>query len=167
MVPLLRSQLLESAGFPLHGFTTRAGGVSTGPYATLNLAHNAGDDPAAVVQNLRRLRETLVTDLPLLRVDQVHGSRVADVGELPPNDDPWIAPPTVEADALVDGAARGVLAVQVADCAPVLLADPASGAVGAVHAGWRGAANGVLRNTVRAMTARSVSSAMWAWRSQR
>jgi YfiH family protein len=111
-----------------HGFTTRQGGVSAPPYDTLNLGGAVGDDPARVAENWRRLEAH--TGLRFARVRQVHGARVLRADA--PCD------PAEEADVVLT-AAEGVAAcVSVADCVPVLLADPGTGAVAAVHAGWRG-----------------------------
>jgi YfiH family protein len=122
---ILESPLLS--GFP-HGFTTRDGGVSAPPWDTLNLGGRVGDDPASVAENWRRLEGA--TGLGFARVRQVHGARVVRAERA--------GSPAEEADAVVS-AARGVAAcVSIADCVPVLLADPSTGAVAAVHAGWRG-----------------------------
>jgi YfiH family protein len=150
MIEIIRSRLLTDAGFAAHGFTTRAGGVSQGPYASLNLAHDVGDDPSAVFENLARLRRAIDVDAPLLRVRQVHGARAASCAALlETGADGWTAAPTVEADAVVCAGRAAVLAVQVADCAPVLVVDPRSGAAAVIHAGWRGTARGVVRTAVR------------------
>jgi hypothetical protein len=122
---LLRSRLL--AGFP-HGFTTREGGVSAGPFASLNLGDQVGDAPEAVAENWRRLGEA--TGLAFARVRQVHGAR-AVLASAP-------ATPAEEADAVVSLTPGLAACVAVADCVPLLLADPASRAAAAVHAGWRG-----------------------------
>jgi YfiH family protein len=160
MIELYQSELLTAAGFPDHGFTQRTGGVSAGPFASLNLAHDVGDDAAAVAANLERLRRHVGLTTPLQRVVQVHGADVLtdDSPELAP-DATWTAAPTVEADGVV--VARGSLtaAVQTADCAAVLLAAPRTRAVAAVHAGWRGAAGGVLRAAVRELAARDADPA--------
>lgn len=154
MVQLFKSNLLERFGFALHGFTKRSGGVSLGDYSSLNLAWNTGDDPDCVRENLARLKAALETDAPLSRVEQVHGSIVVDAANLALDPErSWFSPPPVEADGIVCSKGSAVLAVQTADCAAVLLADPKTRAVSAVHVGWRGAANGVLRHAVRAMTA--------------
>jgi YfiH family protein len=137
---LVRSRLL--AGFP-HGFTTRAGGVSRPPYDALNLGGAVGDDPAAVEQNWSRLRQA--TGLGFARVRQVHGARVVRL------DAP--AAPSEEADAVVTAAPGVAATVSVADCVPVLLADPVSGAVAAVHAGWRGTLARVVAAAVAALRA--------------
>jgi YfiH family protein len=124
-VEILVSRLL--APFP-HGFTTRAGGVSPEPWASLNLGGAVGDDPARVAENWGRLEAA--TGLAFARVRQVHGAAVV-TAEGP-------CAPHQEADVVVSRTAGVAASVAVADCVPVLLADPATGAVAAVHAGWRG-----------------------------
>ena len=120
--------------------TTRAGGVSTGPFASLNLGLRAGDDPRAVAANRDRLSTLLPRHPSWLR--QVHGVRVVDADGT--TDEP-------EADAAVARRPGTVCAVLVADCIPVLIADRAGTTVGIAHAGWRGLARGVVENTVREM----------------
>lgn len=125
--------------------TSRSGGVSTGAYAAFNLAAHVGDDPAAVAANRRRLaRATGVGPDRQVWMRQVHGADAAVV------DGPR-AEPVADTDALVTAAAGLTLVVLVADCVPVLLADPAAGVVAAVHAGRSGAAGGVLPRAVAAM----------------
>jgi YfiH family protein len=138
---LLSSRLL--AGFP-HGFTTREGGLSRGPFRSLNLGAEVGDDPERVVQNWERL--ALATGLAFARVKQVHGCRVVDAraGEAPSR----------EADAVTTAVPGVAACVSVADCAPVLIADPRSGAVAAVHAGWRGTIARAAAEGVRALVDR-------------
>lgn len=120
--------------------TTRAGGVSVGRYASLNLGDHVGDDPAAVAQNRAVLRASLPAE-PLW-LNQVHGIAVARVGE---------ATGVPEADAAVAREPGAVCAVMTADCLPVLLCDRRGTVVGAAHAGWRGLAAGVIEATVAAM----------------
>lgn len=120
--------------------TTRAGGVSTGPFASLNLGLRTGDDPLAVAANRERLNTLLPRQPRWLR--QVHGARVVDADMT--TDDP-------EADAATARRPGTVCAVLVADCIPVLLADRAGTIVGIAHAGWRGLARGVIENTIRAL----------------
>jgi YfiH family protein len=120
--------------------TTRAGGVSEGPYSSLNLGLRAGDDPQAVTANRALLRTTLPQEPRWLR--QVHGSKVIAA-------EAAIAEP--EADAAVARCPGTVCAVLVADCVPVLLTDRAGTTVAIAHAGWRGLASGILENTVRSM----------------
>ncbi len=127
-----------------HGFFTRQGGVSTGPFASLNCSLSSKDDPAAVAENRRRAAASLGVDR-LVGLFQVHGAEVAVV------ETPWADEARPRADAAVT-CLRGVgLAIVTADCAPVLFADAEAGVVGAAHAGWRGAIAGVLEATVAAM----------------
>lgn len=119
--------------------TTRAGGASVGPYASLNLADHVGDDPAAVRANRARLRALLPTEPVWL--EQVHGTDVLRVE----------TGGARRADAAVSRAPGTVCAVLTADCLPVLLADRAGTVVAAAHAGWRGLSAGVLERTVVAM----------------
>lgn len=131
--------------------TTRQGGVSQGPWRSLNLGDACGDDAHAVAENRRRLAESLPAGPLWLR--QVHGARViAHPGSL-------VEPP--EADAVVSSRPGEVCAVLTADCLPVLFADPDGEQVAAAHAGWRGLAAGVLENTVRAMSAAPDRIAAW------
>jgi hypothetical protein len=131
-------------------FTTREGGVSEGPYATLNLGLLTGDDPGAVAENRRRA----AGGLPLAWGRQVHGTRVVTV-------DGPTAPTTVQDADGVATAAHGVAAIALtADCLPVALATP--GAVAMVHAGWRGLADGVLEEGVRAVRALDPDGALAA-----
>lgn len=116
-------------------FTDRHGGVSGGPYASLDLGDRSGDLRA----NLATLAEafTGAADAPVALMRQVHGATVAVVEEQP-------ASPAPEADALVTSVPGIVLAARAADCVPVLLADPDVGVAGAVHAGRPGLVAGVV-----------------------
>ena len=118
--------------------TTRTGGISTGPYESFNLAAHIGDDPAAVTENRRRLREAL--DLPAEPVwlEQVHGAAVAVVP----------GGPAGPADGVVCFARGAVCAVMVADCLPVFLASREGDRIGLAHAGWRGLAAGVVEAVI-------------------
>ncbi|HSQ73863.1 MAG TPA: peptidoglycan editing factor PgeF [Rubrivivax sp.] len=123
----------------------RAGGVSMGPWASLNLGGAVGDDPAAVAENRARFTAALGARPVWLR--QVHGEQVvrlrpdAVASPLPPADAAWTSDPGL------------ACAVLVADCLPVLLALRDGSAVAAAHAGWRGLAAGVLEATVQALCA--------------
>ncbi len=129
-----------------HGFFTRRGGLSVGPYASLNCSLTGGDDIALVTQNRRIVAEALgVAREQLVGVTQVHGTAVIPVSV------PWKQGEGGRADAMVTAAPGIALGVITADCGPVLLHDAPSGVVGAAHAGWRGAAAGVLETTVEAM----------------
>ncbi len=131
-----------------HGFFTRRGGVSVGGYASLNCSLSGGDDPACVAQNRARVAHALGVEVArLLGVTQVHGAEVVTVREA------WPTGTGPRADALVTNVAGIALGVITADCAPVLFHDAAAGVAGAAHAGWRGAAGGVLEATLAAMEA--------------
>jgi len=121
--------------------TTRAGGVSQGPYASFNLASHVGDEAAAVSENRRRLRAAL--DLPAepAWLEQVHGIRVV---ALP-------GPAPGPADAAVTFTPGSVCAVLVADCLPVFLTGRDGRRLGVAHAGWRGLAAGIIEATVAAL----------------
>ena len=108
--------------------TTRAGGVSTGPYASLNLGDHVGDDATAVAQNRRVFAAALDAHPVFMR--QVHGTCVAALDAATPD--------AVEADACVTTVAGVACTIMVADCRPVWLATSDGGAVAAAHAGWRG-----------------------------
>lgn len=127
-------------------FTDRFGGVSTGPYAELNLGGaTGGDDAAAVGKNRDRVAAALGVDAArVVWMHQVHGADVDSV-EGPAPDAP------ARVDALVTDRQDLPLAVRVADCTPVLLADPACRLIGAVHAGRPGLAGGVVGNAVARM----------------
>ena len=120
--------------------TTRSGGVSAGPFASMNLGQRVGDDTESVRTNRALLRELLPAEPKWLV--QVHGVGVADADSLQH---------PVEADAAVARKPGSVCMVMVADCLPVLFTDRAGSVVASAHAGWRGLAAGVLENTVHAM----------------
>ncbi|AMO24832.1 peptidoglycan editing factor PgeF [Ramlibacter solisilvae] len=122
--------------------TTRAGGVSAGPYRSLNLGDHVGDDPAAVTENRRRLSEALGARAVFMR--QVHGQRVALLDERTLDG--------IEADACVASTPGLACTIMVADCLPLLFASGDGRTVGAAHAGWRGLAGGVIEAAVGAMT---------------
>lgn len=144
---VLRSRLLLSAGFA-HGFSTRAGGVSTGPFASLNLGRSVGDDPGAVDENLRRFHAAAgLEGRALFVVSQVHGATVRQVGRA---DDP-AAVAFEEADAMVAWDSAVAVGIRTADCFPVLVGDPGTGRVAAIHAGWRGVARGVVARALEVL----------------
>jgi polyphenol oxidase len=120
--------------------TTRAGGVSSAPYASFNLGDHVGDDPANVAANRARLRAQLPNEPRWLR--QIHGTRVADL-----DNETKLTP----ADAAVTRTRGTVAAILTADCLPVLLCADDASVVAAAHAGWRGLCDGVLEAAVAAM----------------
>jgi YfiH family protein len=116
----------------VHGFLGRTGGVSAGAYATLNLGQHVGDDPAAVAENLRRVRAELGRGGEFARVNQVHGAEVMVIARDNSAERP-------RADGMVTGV-------------PILMRSKRSGVVAALHAGWRGVIAGIAREGVAAMS---------------
>jgi YfiH family protein len=131
-------------------FTARAGGVSDGPYAALNLGRWTDDDPAVVAENRRRAAD----GRPLAFARQVHGTRVVVADGATPDD------AIAEADGVVTRATGVAALVLTADCLPVAVAG--DGAVAMLHAGWRGLAGGVLEEGVRALRALGVAGDLHA-----
>lgn len=126
-------------------FTTRAGGVSSSPYDSFNLGDHVGDDPAHVAANRERLASVLGLDpANVVWMEQIHSPNVTVV-------DGPVSEPVEATDALVTTARGLALAVLVADCVPVLLADHVNGVVAAAHAGRLGARNGIVARTVETM----------------
>lgn len=128
-----------------HGFFGRVGGVSRGPFASLNVSLRNADHDADALENRRRVVAALIAPArPLLIARQVHGRHCEVVGApFDPHEPP-------EADALATRTPGLVLGVTTADCAPILLADPEARVVACAHAGWRGARDGIIEATVAA-----------------
>jgi YfiH family protein len=144
--PLISPRLAARKGVR-HGFFTRRGGVSTAPYDSLNAGPGSRDAPAAVAENRRRVAAVFAAEpARLLTCYQIHSTlvRVAE--------GPWDGE-RPEGDAIATAARGLVCSVLTADCAPVLLADAQAGVVAAVHAGWKGALDGVVGSAVAAMVA--------------
>jgi len=135
--------------------TTRGGGVSAGPYASLNLSLHVGDQAADVLENRRRAAAALGADLrDMVFCDQSHDRDVrvvsaADRGRGSLSLDDAMA----QTDALVTAEPDVVLVVMVADCVPIVLYDPAAHVLACVHAGWRGTVARVSEAAVAAMRA--------------
>jgi YfiH family protein len=130
--------------------TSRKGGISVGPYASLNLGGHVGDAPQAVAHN-RALLQALLPGEPMW-LNQVHGTVVVEASQvscLPP------------ADASITSQPGAVCVVLTADCLPVLLCDQRGRVVGAAHAGWRGLCEGVIEQTVAAMRVPPQSLLAW------
>ena len=122
--------------------TTRSGGVSRAPYASLNLAAGTGDAPSAVARNRAMVVSALELDHEPCWLDQVHGSSVVRAAR-------YATAP--RADASIGDAGSPPCAVLTADCLPVVLCDVAGTRAGVAHAGWRGLAGGVIERCVAAM----------------
>ncbi len=136
------------------GVSTRAlPGRSNGPYAQGNIGAHVGDDPGAVAHNRALLRAMLNLPSEPVWLNQVHGIGVHQVT------DSVSAP--IEADAAVTRCPGVVLAVQTADCLPILLANRSGTEIAAIHAGWRGLAAGVIEATLAGMTSRAHELRAW------
>ncbi len=128
-----------------HGFFTRKGGASSGVFAGLNCGLGSSDQSDMVAINRTRVAKAMGVDLShLVTVNQVHSADVATVTAPTKGKPP-------RADALVTATPGLALAILTADCQPVLFADRKAGVIGAAHAGWKGAQNGVLEAAVEAM----------------
>jgi YfiH family protein len=127
-----------------HGFFTRKGGASSGIFAGLNCGQASSDQIEIVAINRTRVASAMgVSPEALAGVHQVHSAEVVTLSAIP------LVP--ARADAMVTTTPGVVLTVLTADCQPVLFADPKAGVIGAAHAGWRGALEGILEATVEAM----------------
>lgn len=139
-------------------FTDREGGASAAPFASLNLGGHVGDDLAAVTRNRRALAQALGrAPERVLFLDQCHGTEVVVANG------PWPGGRAPKADGVVTTVPGLALAVLVADCTPVLLADPEAGVIGAVHAGRPGMTTGIIDRAVLVMReagARSLHAAV-------
>lgn len=134
-----------------HGFTTRYGGVSTGHLAAMNIGIHRDDSPENVLKNYEILGCALGFDPhKAVLTRQTHTDIVRKVGR-EHHGTGLFAPELSECDALITNEPGTALVIFTADCTPILLYDPATGAVGAAHAGWRGTASGIARKTVEAM----------------
>ena len=140
---ILRPDIFLPSDRIVAGFSTRQGGASKSPYDSLNLGLSTNDQREHVLENRRRLFESVGFSLDRLAIaGQVHGVECEVVAK------PGLYE---ETDALVSRVPGILLCLSAADCAAVLLADEKNGVVGACHAGWRGAAGGIVKITIDAM----------------
>ncbi len=144
---------LTSRRLPVrHGFSVRSGGVSEGPWASLNLGFSVGDEPRHVVENLGRLAAAAgVGPGGIVTVSQVHGDVLLRAGAPPP--EPGAAP-IGEADAVWTDQKGVAVGIRTADCVPILLVDEAQGRVAAIHSGWRGTELRIAQRAVEAFVDR-------------
>jgi YfiH family protein len=143
---LLQAPALAALAGIRHAFFTRGGGVSDGIYASLNGGPGSEDAPANVSENRARMAAMLgVRPDRFLTAYQIHSPHVVTIER------PWSAQERPRADAIVTRTPGLAIGVTTADCGPVLLADQQAGVIGAAHAGWRGAATGILEATIAAM----------------
>jgi YfiH family protein len=147
-VPKIESGALARNREIVHGFFTREGGVSRGIYASLNCGFGSADAPEAVAENRARAMAGMGLEAKaLVTIYQIHSSRVTTVTR------PWLPADAPEGDAMVTKVGGIALGILAADCVPVLFADAEAKVIGAAHAGWRGALDGVLEATLAAMEA--------------
>jgi polyphenol oxidase len=146
---VLRSLQLQNLGIA-HGFNLRSGGVSAGAFLSFNLGRGVGDEAARVQANRERFARAVgYPEAALYEVSQVHGRSIHRVA-------PGAGVATVRetlADGLVAMGPGLAIGVRSADCVPILLADPETGAVAALHAGWRGVVQGVVEAGVASLRA--------------
>lgn len=133
-----------------HGFSTRIGGVSLAPYASLNLSAQTGDHLLDVQQNIHRLAQKANLNIQTFRfIKQIHGDKIVWIEDLLPQTE------IEQADALITNH-QLTLVVKYADCVPILMTD-GKGTVAAVHSGWRGTVLNIAGQTVKSLSKRSVS----------
>lgn len=145
-MPFETSRALERIPGIRHGFFGRRGGVSTGPFSSLNVSLSAGDKLNHVIENRAQIAGILGFSLnQLVTLKQVHSVTVLEVTRQPDPDD------IPEADAFVTRVHGLALGILTADCTPILFADPEARVIGAAHAGWKGATGGIAEATVAAM----------------
>jgi hypothetical protein len=144
MVNPIQSTLLATLPGIQHGFFTRQGGVSPPPFDTLNFYAKYGDTPENVQENRRRAAAWFGRDVHALLIPQLtHGSDVALIEK------PFTPDQCPKADALITQQPHQIIAITMADCVPILLADPQSQWIAAIHAGWRGALKGIIERTIQ------------------
>jgi YfiH family protein len=145
-IPYYSCRALEELPGLFHGFSTRRGGERALGEPSLNLSYAAWDPPERVDENRRRFLCALnLREAHLATLRQVHSNRVYIIRDISAQWNRW------EGDALATQMKNVALAVQIADCLPVLIADPAANAVAAVHTGWRGMLSHIVPLTVREM----------------
>ncbi len=154
-VTVVQSQILQAPDGITHAFSTRQGGVSRGPFASLNLGQSVGDEPAAVEENRRRFFGAFEIDpARVVRAWQAHGDGVLriDAGVAArPGFPGCLLDERAKFDALITHMSGLALVVSTADCLPILIHDPVRRAVAAVHAGWRGTAKRIAARALDAM----------------
>lgn len=141
-VDVTTSPLLEGTA---HSFLGRAGGLSTGIYAGLNVGLGSDDDRDAIIENRQRAKAAVLPDSELVTLHQVHSADVTIVTK------PIALDARPHVDAMVTDQPGLLLGILTADCVPVLFHDASAQIIGAAHAGWKGAIGGVTDNTIAAM----------------
>ena len=142
---VLVCRALEENGF-VNGFSTRLGGVSDFPKNSLNLAGYDEDSEENIVENRRRFLQVFDGDFTLASCWQIHSADVRIIKNLADVEDG-----NFKMDALISDVPNVLLGVKTADCVPILLGDAKTKAFAAVHAGWRGTVNSIIKNTIDRM----------------
>ncbi len=144
-LPLMRSSLLAGYNDISHAFSTRKGGMSSPPYSSLNLSSDTGDDLRYVNHNIKALMSALSIESGFLFLNQIHSDNLLLL------EDRQVDDGALAYDAVVTNLQKIPLIILTADCLSVLLYDPVNKVIGAVHAGWRGTALGIVEKTVKVM----------------
>jgi polyphenol oxidase len=149
-IEYLESEELSALDFLTHAFCTRSGGVSAGPYSSLNVGDLVGDGEDNVLRNLNLVQEAFgIPDGRLILMRQVHGDRIRVLdgdGPLPEG--------LPECDGLITGRPEVALGIRTADCVPLFFVDRVRRVIGAAHAGWRGTARGIAAAMVETLAGR-------------
>ncbi|NTU90401.1 MAG: peptidoglycan editing factor PgeF [Chlorobiaceae bacterium] len=141
---LIRPEIFRSCPELVALQTTRKGGVSVPPYDSMNLGLHTADDTQCVIENLKRLCDSLnIAVESIVLTDQVHGTDICTIDR---------SGKVSGFDALITATPDIFLGIVTADCYPVLIHDPEHKASGAAHAGWQGTAGEIVLKTVQAMT---------------
>lgn len=131
----------------IHGSFLRHGGVSEGPYATLNVGYDLGDEEANVAENRQRIIDALGDEFELHDAVQTHGINVVAIDGTSPETTP-------DCDALMTNVPGHALMIKHADCQPAILYDPKHRAIAVVHSGWRGTVQNIYKASIQAMISR-------------
>lgn len=151
-LPILRYPLLEQSGLVEHCFTTRGGGVSQGIYESLNLSFARGDDPAAVMENYRRVARIFdKKETDFVCSDQTHTTNVRRVDRSCAGFGVTRERPYTDVDGLITDEPGIILATFYADCVPLFFVDTKQRAIGLSHSGWRGTVGRMGEVTLAAM----------------
>lgn len=152
VLPLLQYPLLDQTGIVEHCFTTRLGGVSEGIYESLNFSVARGDDPAAVLENYRRVAEAFGKTVDdFVCTDQTHTTTVLQVGKEECGYGVTKERPYTDVDGLITNEPGVILSTFYADCVPLYFVDPVHKAIGLSHSGWRGTVGRMGQKTLEAM----------------
>lgn len=151
-LPLLQYPLLDETGIVSHCFSTRLGGVSQGVCSSLNLSFSRGDDPAAVMENYRRLADAFGKTIDdFVCTDQTHTTTVLRVGKEEKGYGVTKPRPYTDVDGLITNEPGVILSTFYADCVPLYFVDPVNKAIGLSHSGWRGTVERMGQKTLEAM----------------